>query len=130
MKFRAVTLLIALALALAGCGGNGNGDDASEAVDGGGGGDSGSTEVDVTMVDIAYEPDSASVPSGETLVVNLTNEGELEHDFELEDGSGSGLVDPGASETVEVGPFTESTVAYCTVPGHREAGMEFEINVE
>lgn len=128
MKSRTAAFLIVLSLALAACGGDGgNGDDESEAATGG---DGDTVEADVSMVDIAYEPESASVPSGGSLVVNLTNEGELEHDFELEDGSGAGMVQPGESETVELGPFNESTVAFCTVPGHREAGMEFEINVE
>jgi nitrite reductase (NO-forming) len=118
-------LLLVVAFALTACGGDeagGNGD--TDTADG-----NGTVEVDVTMVDIAYEPDSVSVPSGSELVVNLVNEGDADHDFHLEDGSGSSMLSSGESETVQVGPFTESTTAWCTVPGHREAGMEFDIEV-
>jgi nitrite reductase (NO-forming) len=92
-------------------------------------GDNGSVEIDVSMGDIFYDPDRVEIPRGSTLVVNATNDGLIEHDFELDDGQGTGLLDPGESATVEIGPFNENVTAYCTVPGHREAGMEFEIRV-
>lgn len=124
MKYRYLAVLTVLALGLAACNGNGDAELETAPV-----GDEGTVEIDVTAIDIDFQPESVAVPSGATLVVNLTNDGAIEHDFQLDDGSGSGMIQPGDSETFEVGPFTESTTAYCTVPGHREAGMEFDINV-
>jgi nitrite reductase (NO-forming) len=92
-------------------------------------GDGDSVEIDVLAGDIFYQPEGVEIPAGSTLIVNLQNEGALEHDFTTEDGQGSGILQAGESETVEIGPFDSSTTAFCTVPGHREAGMEFEITV-
>jgi nitrite reductase (NO-forming) len=120
MKVRHVAIALAMVMALGACGG----DDAAD-----GNGDGGTTEVSITMVDLDFEPGRIEVPAGETITVTLTNEGAIEHDFVLDDGTNSGLVQPGDSTTVEIGPFEESQTAWCDVPGHREAGMEVEIVV-
>lgn len=121
-------LILALVIAMLAVACNGNGDaPADDAADNGA--EAGTQEITVSAIDIDFEPDSVDIASGTTLVVTLNNDGNLEHDFQLDDGSGTGLLQAGESETVELGPFTESTVAYCTVAGHREAGMEFDINV-
>jgi nitrite reductase (NO-forming) len=127
MRLRMTVLLTAAVLALGACG---NGD--SPGPDNGATpatGENGTVEIDVVMGDMFYQPDGVEIPSGSTLVVNASNEGMVEHDFEIDGEGDTGLVDPGDSATAEFGPFTEDTVAYCTVPGHREAGMEFEITV-
>jgi nitrite reductase (NO-forming) len=92
-------------------------------------GDADSVEIDVVGGDIFYQPEGVEVPAGTTIVVHFSNEGALEHDFTTEDGQGTGVLEAGESETAEIGPFDESTTAFCTVPGHREAGMEFDITV-
>jgi nitrite reductase (NO-forming) len=85
--------------------------------------------IDVVMGDIFYQPTGVEVPAGSTLTVHARNEGNLEHDFETDDGQTTGILQAGEEATETFGPFTEDTTAYCTVPGHREAGMEFEITV-
>ena len=127
MRKHLVAVLTVLAAFTAACGTGGAPVDepAEPAV----GDDNGTVEIDVVMGDIFYQPTGAAVPAGSTVVVNANNEGAIEHDFELEDGQGLGMVQPGESTSGELGPFEESTLAYCTVPGHREAGMEFEITV-
>jgi nitrite reductase (NO-forming) len=92
-------------------------------------GDEDVVAIDVVMGDIFYQPDSVEIPAGTSLEVNAVNEGDLEHDFELDDQSGTGILQAGEDTTAEVAPFDEDTTAYCTVAGHREAGMEFEIVV-
>jgi nitrite reductase (NO-forming) len=127
MNKHLMAMLAVLAIVAAACG---NGDaPTDEPAEPAVGGDNGTVEIDVVMGDIFYQPDSVEIPAGTTLVVNANNEGAIEHDFELEDGQGTGMVQPGESATGEIGPFDESTVAFCTVPGHREAGMEFDITV-
>jgi nitrite reductase (NO-forming) len=126
MRYRTAlsALVVAFVLALAACGG----DDATDIVDAPDAADGGSVTVDVTAQDIEFSPASVDVPSGATVEFNVTNEGNLEHDLVFEDGSETGIVAPGDTGTVSTS-FTESTVGWCDVPGHREAGMELEINV-
>ena len=88
-------------------------------------------DVDVQVVaeDIYFEPDRIEVLPGEVLTLHLRNEGGIVHDLVLEDGWESGDVDPGSAITVEFGPFSASTVAWCSIPGHRDAGMELQVVV-
>jgi nitrite reductase (NO-forming) len=125
---RALPILVLglLALLPAACDGDAPGPDeeASPAVP-----PNGAVEIDVIGGDTFYQPDGVELPTGSPLVVHFSNEGASGHVFATEDDPGTGMVDPGETETVEIGPFAESTVAFCTVPGHREAGMEFDITV-
>lgn len=90
-----------------------------------------STEtVDVTLGDLFVEPSSLTMPAGATLTLNVTNEGAMAHDLKVEGTTGTAMLDPGASETITIGPFDASTEAWCTVPGHKEAGMVMSITVE
>lgn len=105
--------------------------------DGGGGGSSSSgsaasgeaVTIEVELGDLFVKPSSIEVPAGSPVTFEVTNAGAMPHDFKVNGENGTAMLDPGASETVEVGPFDESTSAWCTVPGHREAGMEMAITV-
>jgi uncharacterized cupredoxin-like copper-binding protein len=68
------------------------------------------------------------------VTVNFTNQSAVPHDVALEDEAGEQIA---ATETVAEG--TDSTTAelkpgkytfYCTVPGHRQAGMEGTLTVK
>ena len=127
-------------LALAGC----SGDDTPEAA----------TEVSVTGTDdLAFEPDVLTVPAGEEVAVSFTSDPSVEHDLVIEgvgmaatagdEGHGDGdehamddddmhIAHAAAGETVsavftvdEPGTYT----VYCSVPGHRQAGMEATLTV-
>lgn len=86
--------------------------------------------IDVTLGDLFVEPSSLTMPAGATLTLNVTNEGAMAHDLKVEGTTGTGMLEPGASETITIGPFDASTEAWCTVPGHKEAGMLMSITVE
>lgn len=127
MKFRLTALASVLVLALAGCGSDDATSASSDAAVTGGGG---ATELDIDMTDeMAFEPSSIEVPPDEPITLNLVNTGAMTHDLVLDDGFESPDVMGGETATVEVGPFTESTTGWCSIPGHREAGMELEIVV-
>src|SRR5690606_10215128 len=66
---------------------------------------------------------------GQELLLVVTNDGEMPHDLKADGTTGTAMLDPGESETVTVGPFDASTEAWCTVPGHKEAGMVMAIEV-
>jgi nitrite reductase (NO-forming) len=87
------------------------------------------TDVVVLAEDVYFEPERLEVPAGETIRVHLRNEGGIVHDLVFEEGWESGNVEPGGGVTVEIGPFTSPTVGWCSIPGHRDAGMELEIVV-
>ena len=83
----------------------------------------------IEMDDMLYRPDRLEVPAGEPVTIVLENHGGIVHDLVFEDGWASGEVPPGQAATVAFGPFVTGTVGWCSVPGHRDAGMELEIVV-
>jgi plastocyanin len=141
MKFQrllaAVTTAAALTTIVAGCGDTDDpsSDKASDstattAAGSSGGGES--TELDFTAADIKYEETDVSAPAGE-LHVTLTNDGSIEHAWEIEDHEDDlrlhvtkkGDTDDGTI-TLEPGTYTY----YCNIPGHRDAGMEGTLTVK
>lgn len=86
--------------------------------------------IDVTLGDLFVEPAELTMPAGAQLTLNVTNDGAMPHDLKVGGTDGTAMLDPGASETITIGPFDATTEAWCTVPGHREAGMSMMIIVE
>ena len=82
---------------------------------------------------LAFEEDSAETEAG-SVTVELDNPSSVPHNVEIEGSDGSDL---GGTETV-TGESTSATVElepgdyifYCSVSGHREAGMEGDLTVE
>ena len=94
------------------------------------GGGGGTQTVDVTLTEFAVEPATLEVAPGTELVVNVTNDGAMPHDLKLNGETGTELIDPGATvEGISLGTVDADTMAWCTVPGHRESGMEMAITV-
>jgi plastocyanin len=82
--------------------------------------------------DIAYDTDSLSSKPGK-VTIDFDNPSALEHDVAIEgDGkeiAGSELIaESKTSVSTELAPGTYTF--YCTVPGHREAGMEGTLTVK
>lgn len=88
-------------------------------------------DADVAIVadDLLYAPERIEIPAGEPLELHLRNDGAIVHDLVFADGWESGPVRPGESITVELDPQVASSVAWCSVPGHRDAGMELKVVV-
>lgn len=99
---------------------------------GGGGGSTLEFEADPNG-EIAYTTTKASAKAGK-VTVDFNNPQSLTHDVAIEDSSGkevgkTELIGEGkASTTVDLKPGTYTF--YCTVPGHREAGMEGTLTVK
>jgi plastocyanin len=83
--------------------------------------------------DLVFEPESLEAPVGE-VAIDYTNPSEVPHNVAIE-GDGEELAQ---SETVTGGDSATATVAleageyvyYCSIPGHRQAGMEGALTVE
>jgi plastocyanin len=139
---RASAVLVVAALAvfgLAACGGDDDdGGDTTAAAPAtttapaGGGG----STVDISTpsgTDLAYEQKDASATAG-SVTINFDNQQSLQHDVKVEDSAGTEL---GGTDLVSSGTATGTVdlqagtyTFFCSVPGHREAGMEGTLNVK
>lgn len=81
----------------------------------------------VTLVakEFAYTPATLTVTAGRPVQLELHNQGVVEHDFVIDQFKVKmGLVGPGKKATLTFTPKTKGSFAfYCSVPGHKEAGM-------
>ena len=121
----------ALTLAVASCGPDGSDVPGAGGSPGAGAAspDDATMTVDVVLGDLFIEPASIEVEPGAVVTFNVSNTGALPHDFAVNGVDGTAMLNPGDSESITVGPFEESVFAWCTVAGHRAAGMEMEIVV-
>jgi uncharacterized cupredoxin-like copper-binding protein len=138
----AVLAIAALAaLGLAACGGGGDNNEttaastpASTAPAGGGGG--GGSTVNISTPSgstLAFDQKDVSAKAG-SVTINFDNKQPLQHDVKVEDSSGqevggTDLVSSGtatATVNLQAGTYT----FFCSVPGHREAGMEGTLTVK
>jgi plastocyanin len=134
----AVLAIAALAtLGLAACGGDDDDETAAQAptttaAAGGGGG----STVDISTPsgsNLAFDQKDVSAKAG-SVTIDFDNQQSLQHDVKVEDSSGqelggTDLVSSGtATATVDLQPG--SYTFFCSVPGHREAGMEGTLTVK
>jgi plastocyanin len=139
-----VLIVAALAVVgLAACGSSSNDNSttaastpASTAPAAGGGGAGGASTVDISTPsgsDLAFDQKDVSAKAG-NVTVDFDNKQSLQHDVAVADSSGkvlgqTDLVSSGtANATVDLQAGTYTF--YCTVPGHREAGMQGTLTVK
>jgi plastocyanin len=84
----------------------------------------GARRIEVTAESLAFDPDEITVSAGEDIAVVLTAE-DLLHDFAVDEldahvTAAGGATEEGGLRADKPGRYT----FYCSVPGHREAGME------
>lgn len=82
---------------------------------------------------LAYTTDEATAKAGK-VAVNFTNSSPVPHDVRIEDSGGE---DIGGSEVISESSETASVELkpgeykfFCSVPGHRQGGMEGTLTVE
>ncbi|WP_245853965.1 cupredoxin domain-containing protein [Geodermatophilus sabuli] len=145
---RAATLVLAVGLGLTACGGDDGGTETPTATDStsSSAADTGSSApaspgssapaeteaVTVTAVDFDFELSEDSYSAG-TYTFEVTNTGTMPHDFIVErdgaDVAGTQVLEPGASETIEVTLEEGDYSFYCGVGQHRANGMETAVTV-
>lgn len=136
MTRRALPLVLVLAafvLAFSACGGGSNSSSTTPATTGGGGGGGGSTvkiSADPSGA-LSYEQTDVSATAG-SITIDFTNMSSLPHDVTIEGNGASGATDEitnsSTSTTVDLEPGTYTF--FCSVDGHRAAGMEGTLTVK
>lgn len=108
-------LAVIAALTLAACGGN----------EGGGGG-GGGEETGLSMVDNAFQPADLTLSAGDT--VDVSNDGQAEHNITIEGTDVDEDVDPGGSTSITVDADPGEYTMFCEY--HRAGGMEGTVTVQ
>lgn len=86
--------------------------------------------VDVSAEGMAFHPSSIDINAGDRVVINLTNnDSEQTHDLRVAGVSSDRLL-PGEKAQLDLGVIGADTEGWCTIAGHRQMGMTFDINVE
>jgi nitrite reductase (NO-forming) len=89
------------------------------------------TEVTVEMVDIDFNPNEFTIPAHTDVTVRLPNLGQIVHNFNVDPlDIQSGDVPPGGETTVTINAAAGDYEYYCSIPGHRQAGMVGALHVE
>lgn len=93
--------------------------------DGGGGGGT----VAVSLTEFAIAPAPLTVSAGGSLAVS--NDGTTTHDLTVEDQDlATATLDAGETADLDVSTLAAGTyTVFCSIPGHRESGMETEVTV-
>jgi plastocyanin len=91
----------------------------------------GARRIEVTATSFAFDPDEMTIEAGEDIAIVLTNDNTLLHDFTVDGldahvAADAGDTEEGGLRADEPGRYT----FYCTVEGHRAAGMEGTLVVE
>ena len=87
----------------------------------------GTQTVQVTLTGMTITPSVIEVAAGRRLVLAVTNTDAMRHDLTLDTGQRTPLLGTGGSATIEVGAVDAAIAGWCTVPGHRAAGMTISI---
>lgn len=85
--------------------------------------------VQVKAVAMSYEPSSVTINAGDRLIIELVNETpSMVHDLSVL-GRTTPRLATGETAVLDLGVVNQSTQGYCTVTGHRAAGMVFDVVV-
>jgi plastocyanin len=151
-KLAVLFALILAALALVACGGGGSSSTSEETssggaakeetsegegekeAEGGSAGSAGAVDVEADPSgNLAFTSDTATAKAGKA-TINFTNESPVPHDVKIEDENGeevggTEVISEGSdSAEVELEPGTYTY--FCSIPGHRQAGMEGTLTVK
>ncbi len=115
---RIAALAVAAVIAVA-CGGNGDDGGAAPASD-----------VTLVTTEFAFEPDAFTIAADTDVTVTIDNSGgAVEHDFVVDDLDVNIHAEMGETVSGTVNAPAGTYTFYCSVPGHRSAGMEGTMTV-
>lgn len=124
-RLGAALLLVSAVFLGAACGGS---EDPPPASSSGGTGGQATGVTQVTATEFEFSEEVLTLAPGDTL--ELVNDGAVEHDITIEEANMMVHAAPGetvsATPNIEPGDYT----FYCSIPGHREGGMEGTLTIE
>jgi len=103
--FRLLATVFSVALLMAACSSD-DGTDGSTDTGGGGGVQT------ITISDFTFDPNTLTVPSGQDVTIEVTNDDDVEHSFTLDDDSVSQDIEGGESQSVTLN-LTEGIGWHC-----------------
>ncbi|GAA2874717.1 hypothetical protein GCM10010517_35460 [Streptosporangium fragile] len=83
--------------------------------------------VEVTLTGMTIRPGVIEAAPGTVLTLRVVNKDAQRHDLRLSTGERTPPLGPGESATLELGPLGEAVDGWCTVAGHRAAGMTMRV---
>lgn len=113
MRPLTIALVALLGLVLAGCAGGPSSTTAT------------GTIVKIEMKEFAFSPKPIEVPASQKVTLELKNTGTVEHDLAIDAIGFRAIAKPAQTVTRVIGPLAAGTTypVYCSVAGHKEAGM-------
>ncbi|MEU5942794.1 multicopper oxidase domain-containing protein [Micromonospora sp. NPDC047548] len=87
------------------------------------------TTVTVVADGMRFHPDLIDVPPGDRLVIELVNRDHRRHDLVLDSGAKTPLIARGGTARLDAGVIGAATQGWCSLPGHRQAGMTLQIKL-
>ena len=126
-------LTAVVALGATACGSGSSSSTSTPAAGGSSGGSGGGTPVDVTLKDFSIDVSGGTTLAAGTYTFHVSNSGPLGHNLTI-DGPG---VSDATTGTFNAGGTADLTVTlkdgtyefYCSVPGHKELGMDATVTV-
>jgi len=89
----------------------------------------GQQTVAVRLVGMRIEPSTITVQPRTRLTLAVTNADQISHDLYVEGAGQTPLLAHGQSARLDVGTITHPLAGWCTVPGHKAAGMTLSIKI-
>jgi uncharacterized cupredoxin-like copper-binding protein/mono/diheme cytochrome c family protein len=83
----------------------------------------------VTMHDIFFDPTDLTAPADTAVTVDLVNEGAAVHDFTIDALGVHVTLNPGESGQATINAPAGTYEFYCSIPGHKDAGMHGTLTV-
>ena len=123
-----VMLLVVLALGGA-CGGGGGGDGGGGNGDSAAAGNGGGDGILVGANEYAFDPAQITAPAGK-VTFDLKNTGSMQHDLAIDEPEFKVTALPGQTKSGTVELEAGTYPIYCTIAGHKAAGMEGTLTVE
>ena len=78
----------------------------------------------IELVDIAFTPRKLTISANTPTVITLVNNGAAVHNFSIDElNIRSGDLQAGETKTVTIDAPAGTYTFYCSIPGHRSAGM-------
>ncbi|PFG34316.1 cupredoxin domain-containing protein [Sanguibacter antarcticus] len=89
----------------------------------------GTLTVTIDMKDMRFHPAVVDVEPGTRVVVTVRNSDGMPHDLFFDDAQSTDLLSRDESATIDLGVLDETLEGWCTVSGHRAAGMTLTLKV-